>query len=346
MAPNLARLLIISVTFPFASVLAAEPDQRVEEPEQATTGWRILEPLGEPLARHEAGFIEFEDKFFLIGGRRLNAVSIYSPKLNQWANGSVPPVEFHHFQPVVVGRRILIIGAMTGRYPNETPLDKVLIYQPDGDRWSWGDEIPPARRRGAGGVVVRDGKVYWVGGIVRGHQGGYVSWFDCYDPEKGTWEQLPDAPHSRDHFQAALLGNKIYAAGGRRTSAETGRVFDDVVPEVDVFDFESGKWSTLSQNLPTPRAGSFSVTYDGRVIVMGGESGAQREAHAEVEAYDPNSERWRALPPLAQGRHGTGAIIHDSHCYTASGCANRGGSPELKSIEAIPLSELQLASEE
>jgi len=144
--------------------------------------WETLETQGEPVARHEAAFVEFNGEFLLLGGRGIRPVSIYNPEKNSWRNASKPPVEFHHFQPLTYQDKILIICAMTGPFPGETPLNRILIYSPAADEWSWGDEIPAARRRGSAGVVLADGMVYVVGGIVNGHMGGYVSWFDQYNP--------------------------------------------------------------------------------------------------------------------------------------------------------------------
>jgi hypothetical protein len=47
------------------------------------------------------------------------------------------------------------------------------------------------------------------------------------------------------------------------------------------------------------------------------------------------------LPPLNQGRHGTGSAILDGAIYTASGVGNRGGKPMLDSTERLNLSSLK-----
>ena len=60
-------------------------------------------------------------------------------------------------------------------------------------------------------------------------------------------------------------------------------------------------------------------------------------AHAEVEALDTVSGEWRALAPLARGRHGTGLVLWEDAIYTASGSGNRGGGPELETIERLLL---------
>lgn len=305
----------------------------------AANPWETLETTGTPVARHEAAFIDFEGEFYLMGGRRIQPVCVFNPETQTWRNASEPPIEFHHFQPVTHAGKILIVCAMTGRFPNETGLENVLVYDPATDQWSWGHDIPQERRRGGSGVVHVDGKIYVIGGIVNGHIGGYVNWVDRYDPATGEWEKLLDAPHKRDHFQAAVLDGKIYAAGGRRTSKETNQVFDLVVPEVDVYDLKTDTWSVLKENLPTPRAGNSTVAIGDDVVVAGGESMARKEAHAEVEAWDTKKEYWHTYPSLNRGRHGTSLILHKNCIYTCSGSGNRGGGPELKSTERLKLSE-------
>ncbi len=306
-------------------------------PVLAESQWETLETKGEPVPRHEAAFVEFGGEFYLLGGRGIRPVCILNPETMEWRQASKPPIEFHHFQPVVFDDKIVIVGAMTGPFPKETPVEKVVIYDPKKDEWSFGHDIPKERQRGGAGVVLVDDKIYIVGGIVNGHIGGFVDWFDQYDPKTGEWKKLTDAKHKRDHFQCAYLDGKIYAAGGRTTSQGTGQLFDLTVPAVDVYDLKTGKWSVLIEDLPTPRAGNSTATIHKDIVVAGGESMAQNTAHTEVEAWDTENECWHNFPPLNCGRHGTGLILHNQYIYTCSGSGNRGGSPELKSTERLKL---------
>ena len=297
--------------------------------------WQTLDPNGRPHPRHEAAFVKCNGKFYLLGGRRIQPVDIYDPVADIWSVGKAPPVEVHHFQPVVWENRIILAGAMTGGFPRETALPQLLIYDPATDEWSWGAEIPEKRRRGGAGAVIADGFLYLVAGIINGHWDGNVKWLDRMNLATGEWTQLPDAPRERDHFQAGEIDGKLYAGGGRKTSGATNEVFQLTIAEVDVYDIEAGGWSTLAAPLPTPRAGSFSHTHGGRYLVAGGESVTQETAHAEVEAYDPASAHWVSLPSLQRGRHGAGLIWHEGALYTCSGSGNRGGNPELDSMEVL-----------
>lgn len=302
--------------------------------------WKTLETIGEPVARHEAGFIAVQEKAYLLGGRRVNPVSIFDPATNTWTQGAESPIEIHHFQPVVYEDEIWVVGAMTGRFPNETPVDTILIYNPATDAWRMGPEIPEARARGGAGASVFEGKIYLSAGITRGHMGGFVPWHDVYDPKTDEWTQLPDAPHARDHFQSAVLDGKLYLAGGRQTSKETNEIFSRTVAPVDVYDFATQTWSTLNEELPTPRAGNTTFSIGRKIVVIGGESGTQRTAHNEVEAYIVDEEQWQTLHPLNRGRHGTGIAIIRCQAYTSSGSGNQGGRPELTDIECISCDKL------
>lgn len=321
--PRLRALrTLLAVAIVAAGPAAAAPDQ---------AGWSAVPAsAGAPSARHENAFVEVEGRLYLLGGRGERPLEIYDPATRRWSQGAKPPLEIHHVQALAHDGRLYVLGALTGDFPEEQPLSHVLVYDPAADRWSQGAEVPAHRRRGAAGVVSHGGRIYLVGGNTRGHMSGYVPWLDEFDPATGHWRELADAPHARDHFHAVVMDGRLYAAGGRRTSHDTGDTLSLTIPQVDVYDFASARWSTLDAPLPTPRAGAGAVALDGTLLVMGGESARQVPAHAEVEAYDPASGRWRTLEPLPRGRHGTQATVLDGAVHIAAGSGNRGGGPELE----------------
>ena len=306
--------------------------------------WETVSSTGKPVARHEAGLAVVEEKIYLMGGRRINPTSIFDTKNQTWSQGSKTPIELHHFQPVTYRDKIYIIGALTGQWPNETPVERVIIYDPKEDKYEWGHEIPKHRQRGGAGVVVHNDKIYMVGGIVNGHMDGYKDWFDEYDPTTGKWIPLANAPQARDHFQAKIIGNKLYAFAGRTTSKSTNQDMDLTVAHGDIYDFTTQKWQqTTSKNkIPTMRAGGGAFVWNEKLIIGGGESTTQVAAHDEIEAFDTNSEEWTIWPKMNQGRHGTGYVIVNGYVYTASGCGQRGGEPELFTIERLKLPKTSL----
>ncbi len=319
----LAALITLLAT-PAPSILQA----------QDTGTWETL-PTGDmPSHRHENAFTRIGDKFYLVGGRGERPVEIYDPATGKWKTGATPPLSMHHFQAVAYDEKLYVLGALNGGYPDETPISHVYIYDPDTDDWHQGPTIPPKYRRGAAGAVAYQGNIYLVAGIRNGHIDGHVRRLDRFNPETGQWKTLPKAPRYRDHFQAAIIDGKLYAAGGRRTSQATGEVFQLTIPEVDVYDFSTGEWTALhpSGDLPTERAGTTSVSVGKHLIVLGGESGTQQPAHAEVEAFNTETGEWESLAPLNQGRHGTQAVVHKGKIHIVAGSKTRGAT-EINSHE-------------
>lgn len=301
------------------------------------TTWETLDYTGTPNARHENGFAEFGGKFYLFGGRRIQPVDSFDPTTRVWTNHSPPPMEIHHFQPVIIKDELWLLGTMTGVFPRETALETVYIYHPATDSWKEGPIIPEGRRRGGAGCVLHDnGWIYLVGGIVDGHHAGSQAWLDRLNPETGDWEILPDAPRKRDHAPAAIVDNKMYFFAGRETGRHNGTdynaLFSDTIPEVDVFDFATNTWSTLPDPIPVQTAAGGVGVINGKIYYVGGEAG-RGEAFSEMQIFDPAEQKWSAGAEINRARHGTNACVYDGGLWIAAGSGARGGGPELTSLE-------------
>lgn len=297
--------------------------------------WETLTPQNTCTERHECSGSAVDGKFYLIGGRGEKPVEVFDPVSSDWRKLGNAPFEMHHFQAVTYKNNIYVIGAFTGGYPHETPVANVYIYNPLRDSWVKSHKIPKERRRGAAGLVVYKDKFYLLGGAQDGHWAENRDYLDEYDPATGKWKTLAPMPRLRDHFQAVVVDDKLYAVGGRRSFAKEGHGFELTYPEVDVYDFITGEWTTLSNHpLPTERAGSTTVPYKDGFLVIGGESDVQVKAHSEVEYFHPENG-WKLLNHLNRGRHGFPAVVINDDLYLAAGCGNRGGNPELNSIEKL-----------
>ncbi|MDF7814857.1 malectin domain-containing carbohydrate-binding protein [Hymenobacter sp. YC55] len=301
--------------------------------------WSTVAPTtGNFTGRQENAYVAAGNKFYLLGGRGTQPVQEYNPTAKSWATKAAPPVELSNFQAVTLDGLIYAMGAMNGTYPREIPVPNVYVYNPVSDKWKVGGTIPQARRRGSAGTVVYKDKIYMVGGITDGHWAGWVSWFDEYDPATNTWKALADAPRARDHFNATIVDDKLYLVGGRRSSVSTNQPVELTVAEVDVYDFTTGKWSTLpnASNLPTPRAGTATAVLGTELLVIGGES-SLATAHKETHSLDVTTNTWRRVADLQAGRHSTQAIVSNSGVYLAAGATTQGGTSLASSQEAFYL---------
>lgn len=296
--------------------------------------WRTVDTENKPTARHENAFVEARGTFYLVGGRGERPVDIYNPETQRWSEGPAPPVEMHHFQAVAYDGDVYVVGAWADDYPRENGLSHVYVYDTEQDEWRQVAEIPPERRRGAAGAVVHEGQIYVVGGNVGGHgpHATAVGWLDVFDPETGEWTALRDraAPHPRDHFQAAVVDDKLVALGGRDSGVEG--FIDSTIAAVDVYDFETEEWSTWDDApIPTERAGCTVTTRENEVIITGGEGFGQ--TWGETEALSVDTREWRSLGSLNQPRHGTQMFLYQDQLYIAAGSGDQGGGPELTSME-------------
>lgn len=326
-----------------AGSLLLVPELYLGRPASAATpavnasAWETVDTENTPTARHENAFVEAGGRFYLLGGRGDRPVNVYDPATQRWSEGPAPPFQMHHFQAVVYDGDIYVVGAWTDDFPRENGLSHVYRYDTDRDEWRQGASIPAARRRGAAGAVVHDGKIYVVGGNVGGHgpHATAVAWFDVFDPETGTWRALPDrpVPHARDHFQAAVANDKLVVVGGRDSGVEG--FSDSTLAAVDVYDFHTGRWSTWDDApLPTERAGCTVTARGDEVIITGGEGFGQ--TWEQTEALNVNTRTWRSLGALEQPRHGTQMFLYQDRLYIAAGAGDQGGGPELTSMETYP----------
>ena len=294
--------------------------------ESMASTWFDLDEDDSYTARHEASFVQAGDRFYLFGGREdPQVLDTYDYVSDVWTTSASTPIPFNHFQATEYQGLIWVIGAFKdNRFPREAPAENIYIFDPANDLWIKGPEIPADRRRGSTGLVEYQGVFYVVGGNTVGHNGGYVSWFDSYNPETGEWTNLADAPSARDHFHASLANEKLYVAGGR-LSGGSGGVFAPLIATVDVFDFVTNSWRTLptSSNLPTPRAGTSTVTFQDKVVVIGGEGNGQ--AYDTVEQLDPETNLWTQIASLNHARHGTQAIVSGDGIFVAVGSPRQGG---------------------
>ena len=169
--------------------------------------------------RQEVSYAEAGGKFYLAGGQPSAAAGprctrSTTRRPNTWTRVARPPARPRPCPGRHLNGLIYYIGGLAG-FPGPS-IDDVYIYNPATNTFAPGAPMPAGRDRGAGGVAVYEGKIYYYGGVHTFPDGTRaVNWFDVYDPVTNTWTQLPDMPTVRDHSHAAIVGGTLYAIGGR-----------------------------------------------------------------------------------------------------------------------------------
>jgi hypothetical protein len=300
--------------------------------------WKTVTPTAQYTSRSDCAFGVCGNTLCLLGGRSLpyppKPASVYDTARNTWTNGAAPPVDMHHFQiaeaPGSAAGCVWAGGAFNGYFPAEGTVGNIYQFCPGGrGTWTVGPKI--ARPRGAGGAFTYRGKYYLVGGNVGGHGRGssVKDWFDAYDPATKMWSILPPIPHPRDHFFAVVMENRLYVIGGR--NGAVAAFFDATVPAVDVYDFFTNRWSTLSAQFPVARGGAAAALHGNRIVIGGGEG--KNAAFTDVHLFDGRA--FTRGPSLLTPHHGTGFASCNGGLWIAGGVSAQGGYPEVRSTEVL-----------
>jgi hypothetical protein len=71
--------------------------------------------------------------------------------------------------------------------------------------------------------------------------------------------------------------------------------------------------------MPTARSGHGAAVAEGLLVVLGGEELDGGTTIEQVEAYDPGSDGWIALPDMVTPRHGVGAAARGARVFALEG---------------------------
>jgi hypothetical protein len=307
--------------------------------------WKPLSPA--PAPRQEVSYVAVGGYVYLAAGNS-RSQSRYDPGTDQWAPVADLPAEFKgidHVHGVAVGGRIAYVGGLEQwEYPFPVT-GAVAIYDPETDAFAAGAEMPSPRA--AGGVVAWNGKVIYAGGL---GPDGAVARVDAYDPETDEWTRLADMPRPREHFHVAVVDDRLYAVGGRRTFEDEGGIEIEDIAAVDALDLPAddaglatASWHPSVTSLPTPRGGLGVAAVGECIYTVGGEaeSGGVEHVTGVTESYDTATGTWHALSPLWTPRHGIQAATIGKTIYVAGGGTKPFDYSPTDEHEALDVEEVE-----
>jgi N-acetylneuraminic acid mutarotase len=202
----------------------------------------------------------------------------------------------------------------------------MITYEPSVNSWQ-----ARASLTDVSGTLVAttgtDGLVY----AVESHYGDNI--FRVYDPETDTWSTLPSMPTSR--FSLSVQSGSdglIYTIGGTDGFVTDYTIVEAYDPATNTWvcsvgDLAPGCSVSILAPMPTARSsiqGASARGSDGKIYVVGGNTtGSYTDV---VEAYDPSSNTWSAIEPLAVARDGRAVAGADGRIYYMGGTGCPGGS--------------------
>jgi hypothetical protein len=192
------------------------------------------------------------------------------------------------------------------------------------DRWSDVTPLPVALNHMS--AVGYQGKLYVVGGYSSpgDTSTGAVRGFWRYDPGTRQWQTMPDAPVARAAAGAAILGHRLYVAGGRNDTTAA-------LSSVAIFDFDSGRW-VMGPALAHPREHVAAVATDNAVWVLGGRA-LGLGTFTYVERYVPGSGAWQSLAAMPVARAGFQAVHVGNGIVTVGGEDGSSIVPEVDRLD-------------
>lgn len=306
--------------------------------------WKKGAPFPEP--DEELYGVAANGKLYVLGGwgygKAAGVNYEYDPATDKWTKKKPMPRPAHHAALASYNGKILAYGGFVP--PEKSPLpigaawepiDNVWEYDPAAD--SWKALAPLPGKLGAAVAVEVRGKIHVIGGAttVEGSKAPFFTFMGpcnvlgtnhVYDPATDKWESRSPMAVPRNHAFAAAVNGKIYVIGGR-----TGHGFIMSATNTDAveeYDPANDLWSAPKERMPTARSGGGCGTDGRRIYVAGGEVTTKQlvGAFRAVEAYDPATNSWAALPSMPMPRHGVAGAVIDNRLYLASGMVQSAGA--------------------
>lgn len=188
-----------------------------------------------------------------------------------------------------VGDSIYLVGGITSLDLSADPItaqsvDTFERYDTGSGRYT---SLPPLPARlNHTGVAAYRGDIYVVGGHTDDLELAKATgdaW--RYSPEERRWEAIEPMPTPRGGHGLVVVGDRMYAIGGRNPARRLGTV--------EVYDFGTGRWSE-AKSMPTPRDHVGVGVHRGQIYAAGGRQDDDYSLGA-FERYDPALDRWLQL---------------------------------------------------
>jgi Kelch motif/Galactose oxidase, central domain len=211
----------------------------------------------------------------------------------------------------VIGSYAYLVGGIADFDDDGTTADSLPTVERFDFRTGRYEELPPLPRElNHVTVAAAGGDVYALGGLgddLQAVEATGESW--RYDEGERRWVPIAPMPTPRGAAGAAVIGNRIYVAGGAADRRSLGTL--------EAYDLKTGRWSTL-EPMSVERDHHGVEALDGKLHAVGGRP-VQGSPLADHEVYDPATDSWERLPDIPEPTSGFGLVAHDGRLIAAGG---------------------------
>ena len=247
----------------------------------------------------------------LLVGRPSLTAEIFDPVLDNWSETGPTGVQrTGHAAARLADGSVLVAG---GWELSSGYLNSAELFDPATSTWS---NVSPmtAPRRNATATLLADGRVLVAGGYP------YVAEAELYDPATDTWTLTDPMIHWQWGHTADVLPNgEVLLAGGSQYTNFT---------ESQIFDPSTNTWRAAGSLNVGRMYNESAVLFDGTILVAGGmtvHSCGVFAPDSSVEIYDPDTDSWQLIEPLADPRQDHAlAVLNDGRLLTTGGIGTVG----------------------
>lgn len=231
-----------------------------------------------------------------------NLQSWWAPLESPWRTAAAMPTALGEVAAGVIDGRLYVVGEGS---------QATQVF--DLGTGAWRPLHDAAQRPGGGNhqaAEVVDGELYLLGGL-----GTLMpEAVQVYDPRTNAWRLGPPMPFAAGSSASAVIGGRIYVAGGIRGDSTTALAAS--------LDPRTGEWRMIAP-MPRGRNHAASATDGRRLYVFGGRGPGSGDGNVvangydDVQIYDPATDAWVASGegpdaprPLPQARGGMGKAVY------------------------------------
>lgn len=211
---------------------------------------------------------------------------------------------------LIVGLSALLATSPLFAIPTSTP--NPIFNSLSQERWTQAVAMPLPRARMA--VTTFQNSIYVIGGVTTE---GVTSLVQKFDKTSNQWIDLTEKPTSVSDVQAAVVGGKIFVAGGILEGGLLTNTLEVYDPEVDAWDTRSPA--------PFPLSNYGMADLEGRIYLFGGWDGT--EDLTSILMYDPSTDKWEVGTDLPTSRANSAVVPSEDGMFVIGGDSK--GSPVM-----------------
>ena len=223
-------------------------------------------------------------------------LDVYNITTNQWSPSPIT-TPYCWFAMTVLDDKLVIAGGR--KKNNDETVKKVLIL--NAGQWKDYSEMPTARYNAT--AVGYHSMLIVVGGVIKVEGKWTVaSTTELLDTTNGCWYTCNNLPSPHQQMKAAIVNDKLYLLGARRSDNDLKPSPQVFVASLDTLSTHQLNWQSAPN---TPWCGSAPVLCNKFLLTVGGR---QQSRTSEVCIFNSSTGQWKHLTNIPAARSGSAVV--------------------------------------